>query len=505
MQTSTLFRTGSLTMAMTSAAIMQLVSQGRINLDKPVSRYLPDWPLENVQSPITIRHLLIHHSGLPLSYFKGMWTEQPDHYNEVIKYIARTPVSFPPGKIFSFSNLGYVVLGRVIEQVSGQSYESYVRTHLLQPMSMQNTTFNRHGLASGQLARSYRKGKPLAELDTRDIPALGLVSSTDEMANFVQTLLNRGQFNQKSVLKLAAVESMLRSHNRDARLDLDKQVGFGWRLSGIKLNGVNRIAWRFGATPAHRTRIVMLPEYGLAVIAMSNSSQSFELLEHASKKTLEYILKMRHGIEPAELETGIEPMEGQENVPFASAYSTYTGLVTVSGDSERQYAEIMGWRFRLLKKENGWFGLSYDLLGLIPINLEWIAKTWVRPAVIEGETVLIARYEGENYLFGTRLEKVSVPPAWHARFGEYEIRNPDTVLKQLEVKRGRLTQKNGHLVFEYRLPVWFPLYLYIPLQVVSDSQARIPGLGSGFNAYINAQDAEGIKLQYAGYILEQLN
>ena len=344
----------------------------------------------------------------------------------------------------------------------------------------------------------------MPELEARDKAALGLISNAEELGNFMQIMLNDGWYQKTSVLKLAIVNSLIRQQNRNVKLDLEKKVGFGWRLSGIRLNGVKKIAWRFGATPAHRSRMIMLPEYGLGIVLLSNSSQSYEALEEISKGMLELVLKHRYKIEPYDTKYFASKVEYETPVQFASAYSTYMGLITLSKKQQKILADVMGWTFRLVPRENGWYSLTYDLLGFIPLNLEWIARTLVRPAVIQGESVLIAEYEGEHYLFGQQFEAIPVSESWRKRFGEYRIRNADTVLQQLELETGRLLVHNGFLVFEYRLPVWIPLYLYLPLEVVSEARLKVPGLGSGFNAYIDLVGAEKPVLRYSGYELEQL-
>lgn len=136
---NTFFEIGSITKQFTAASILQLQEAGKLNIDDPVSNYLPDAPHAK---EITLRELLSHTSGLH-DYFDtpqaDALSSKPISYNDLIARIAPLPLDFPPGSHWSYSNTGYQILGRIIEKVSGETYRDYVQRHILYPLHMTNT------------------------------------------------------------------------------------------------------------------------------------------------------------------------------------------------------------------------------------------------------------------------------------------------------------------------------------------------------------------------------
>lgn len=140
-RTDTLFEIGSITKQFTAAAIIQLQEAGKLQLDDPLARYLPDAPHA---SEVTLRQLLTHSSGLH-EYFDGPEQEvddlvtRPITFDQLIARIAKQPLDFEPGTRWSYSNTGYALLGKVIETVSGERYRDYLQRHLLTPLGMRHT------------------------------------------------------------------------------------------------------------------------------------------------------------------------------------------------------------------------------------------------------------------------------------------------------------------------------------------------------------------------------
>lgn len=135
-------RIGSITKSITALAVLTLVRDGRIDLDAPVHTYLPEWD-EAVSGRITVRHLLAHTSGLPPERPSVGLTEyrQPLTWDDFMQGLNETPLRFDPGTGYTYSNVGYYVLGLVIEAASGREYEGYVRDAILDPLRLDDTGF----------------------------------------------------------------------------------------------------------------------------------------------------------------------------------------------------------------------------------------------------------------------------------------------------------------------------------------------------------------------------
>ena len=142
---TSLFSICSISKLFTSIAIMQLVEQGKIKLNDPISRHLPYFSLEQQYSkslPITIANILSHSSGLPRESNHSYWSPPDFKFpskQEVIEGLSEQKTLYPAETYFQYSNLGLTLLGYLIEEVSKQSYSDYIQDHILDPLEMHNT------------------------------------------------------------------------------------------------------------------------------------------------------------------------------------------------------------------------------------------------------------------------------------------------------------------------------------------------------------------------------
>lgn len=136
---STKFRIGSITKTFTAVSILQLIQQGQLSLDDPISKYYPD---QKDEDKISIRHLLTHTSGIP-NYTDDPrmfeWSVQPSPPEKLIERFSQHELEFSPGEKYKYSNSGYVLLGSLIEQISGQTYEVYLKENIFEPLGMKDS------------------------------------------------------------------------------------------------------------------------------------------------------------------------------------------------------------------------------------------------------------------------------------------------------------------------------------------------------------------------------
>ena len=159
-QPDTKHRLGSITKQFTAMSIMQLVEQGKLKLDVPISTYLPDYPKKN-GDVITIHHLLTHSSGIPnMTSFPGFVKDvMRNSYSPVqlVNMSADSTLQFKPGERFAYSNSGYILLGYIIEKVTGKSYEQVLQENIFTPLKMNNTGYDHHGTLLKNRASGYEK------------------------------------------------------------------------------------------------------------------------------------------------------------------------------------------------------------------------------------------------------------------------------------------------------------------------------------------------------------
>ena len=167
-KTTTRFNIGSITKAFTHVAIGQLAQAGKLKLDVPIATYLPDYPNKDVAQKITIQQLIDHRSGLGDVFTPRAFERNPLTFHGLKSYIdfyAADPLQFEPGKGQRYSNYGYVVLGAIIEAVSGENYFDYVRKHVFEPVGMSGSGFFDPQKIVPDVAMGHTKRGPQGPLD----------------------------------------------------------------------------------------------------------------------------------------------------------------------------------------------------------------------------------------------------------------------------------------------------------------------------------------------------
>ena len=209
----TLFRPGSISKVFTATAVMQLVEQGKLDLDRDISDYL-DFPIpKTYPEPVTLRQLLTHTGGFEET-LKNLFVAHETDLKPLRTYLVNEMPAriFPPGKIPSYSNYGFTVAGYIVERVSGEKFEGYIENHILKPLGMNNSTFDQP--LPPQLAPQLSKAYLNASKEPRDFewvqaaPAGALTTTAADMTRFMLAFLQDGTIDGASILKPETVRQM---------------------------------------------------------------------------------------------------------------------------------------------------------------------------------------------------------------------------------------------------------------------------------------------------------
>jgi CubicO group peptidase (beta-lactamase class C family) len=209
----TLFRPGSISKLFTATAVMQLVEQGKLDLDRDVNNYL-DFPIpKTYPEPVTLRQLLTHTGGFEET-LKNLFVAHESDIKPLRTYLVNEMPAriFPPGKVPSYSNYGFTLAGYIVERVSGEKFERYVENHILMPLGMNNSTFDQP--LPPQLAPQMSKGYLSASKKPRDFefvqaaPAGALTTTAADMTRFMLAFLQDGTVDGVSILKPETVRQM---------------------------------------------------------------------------------------------------------------------------------------------------------------------------------------------------------------------------------------------------------------------------------------------------------
>lgn len=508
----TLYRAGSITKLLTATAIMQLVERGLIDLDQPIKTYLPEFSVKTRfpdAPPMTIRHVLTHHSGLPRDMLRGMWSSTPQPYATVLDDLPTRYVLHPPNYIFSYSNLGMTVLGQVIERLSSMPYATYVSRKIFEPVGMTTASIETGVAASPLMAHAYNKGKEEPELPLRDIPAGGLNTSVVDLSRFVQMVFAQGLAGDRQVVKPETLKLMLTQQNQDVLLDLDLKTGLGWWLSDIgelHQDTVGTVASHAGGTLHYMNQLIALPDHKLGAVVMSDSSDAMETVTKIAEKLLTSALEAKSGVTvkaAAPTDIPIIPPSPEQLAEYEGQYSTVVGMMKVARSGDHLRAEAMGKSFRLVPRPQQELGIEYKWLGLFPIDLGPLGKVTFSRATMAGRDVLIARNPQQSRMvMGERIRPVPIPSAWLRRVGRYEI----TGLPEEEalVDRLRLSVQDEFLVVTGRFTKPKPVEFNLALEPLSDTEAVVRGVGFGTGETLEVIQRSGEEFgRYAGYVLKR--
>ncbi len=213
------FIIGSITKSFTALALMQLVEQGKVELDAPVQRYIPWFHLANYDASarLSLRHLLYHTSGISRFVGRELLAGRGDaSLEERVRELRSVKFLHPVGEVFQYSNVNYLVLGLVVQVVSGQPYGEYVREHILRPLQMHHSFVSEADALLNGMAQGYRWwfGMPFpANVPYLPdvLPAGFLLCSAEDMAHYLIVHINGGQYGEVSILSPASIAELHRA------------------------------------------------------------------------------------------------------------------------------------------------------------------------------------------------------------------------------------------------------------------------------------------------------
>jgi len=235
--TDTKFRVGSVTKQFTAMLVMQLVEEGKLKLDAPVTTYIPDYPKDKGDK-ITIHHLLTHTSGIPnytdLPTIRDMM-RNPVSPEDLVKSFWDLPLDFEPGAKFNYSNSGYILLGYIIEKVTGKSYEDNLKEKIFEPLGMKNSGYDHTEEIFPKRASGYEKAGTdyfNAQYLDMSVPysAGAIYSTVEDLYLWDQALYTD---------KLLSPKYMDKIFTPYAKPPFAEAYGYGWALNKKHIDNVD--------------------------------------------------------------------------------------------------------------------------------------------------------------------------------------------------------------------------------------------------------------------------
>ncbi|MFW5814614.1 MAG: serine hydrolase domain-containing protein [Spirochaetota bacterium] len=501
----TVYRIGSITKLFTATAMMQLAEQGLVDIDAPVTDYVPEFRVRSRfadAGPIRVRHLMTHHSGLPGDKIKAMFGDPPEHYREIVPYLATQHVSTPPDFVFAYSNLAVGLAGVVIERASGLSYEEYVTRNILDRLGMHGTSVSLDERTASAYAKAYSSGTEQTELDLGNAPAGGIYSSVADMTRFVRFAIEGGEVDGSRVLEAQTLAQMMSAQNEAVTRDLGRPMGLGWAIERAGLGHVGRVAWHNGSTMYHQSTMVVLPEHGLGVVLLSNSDTGSRVIEPMADTILTMALEVREGIAPPEEEATCagRTLSPELAATIAGRYATPLGVIDVQQRGRRLVTRLPGTpRLNLVPCGDGWLAPQFRLLGLLPLPVADLAGLRFAGVEIEGKRYLAAKSGRYGQLIGAELEVVPIPPTWRAAEGTYRVVNPDP---GWGFRRVDAEIVDGVAIA--RVSLFNGDELQLVLEPVNEREAVVQGIGRNTGDTVTLRfEGERPVIEATGYVFER--
>ncbi|MCZ8343635.1 MAG: serine hydrolase [Leptospira sp.] len=508
----TQFKIGSITKLFTGIAILQLQEQRKLNLDDPISKFIPEVKRmatrEKNYREITIRDVLIHRSGLPSDLSNGFFLDPNASNEDILKNFRDLPKILPslernePGKVHSYSNFGFGLLGIVIERAANQSIEEYFQKNIFQKAGMSNTNLlesEDHSKLSGGYSGIFWKSKTNRPI-IRDLTAGSLATTGGDLARFMtsffaskrnQGLLSKKSFDEfhKSQVSDRAIDSM------DIGLPVmkkkffgDKRVYYSYGHSGSLPPFISDLTYEIETETASFLSTNTLTLATGKVIATNQSIWKLVFEEQTGSKPEPPSLPKLENLNPTK--------------DFLGTYVSSLGIHEVK-DGNPNKLNFFNFDFKLTEVDNR-YKLNLEILfGLITIRDPALDSLRVEFEEWKGEKIFtVYSEESPKGMLGvaTRFEPDFQYPK-REFFGNYKVKDPFALTKKIKLEN----DKRGFV----KLAVYYSLggaenEASFACRVDSDGNLRILGYGRNLGEKLVLKESEkGLKILYSGYEFEK--
>lgn len=475
----TVYAIGSLTKIYTALMAVRAWQAGELDLDAPLQRHLPQLRAPGSEA-IRLRHLLCHRSGLISDWHRGSLGARPPDWRRLADEVADEPLIAAPDRWYAYSNVGYTLLGHVLENISRKPYEE----HALDVARLALGGSRLRVDPPPDMAASYCAGRREDEPRLRLQPAAGMYGSVIDLVPLIRWLL-AGEGAAAAMLTPQAA----------GPLDFDERWGLGLALQHVGLVHAGRVAWHTGRTFGHRAVLFVLPDRGLGVAVLANFREAGGV-EDLAAFALQTALLERDGLD---LPTSVGDAETRPRAPFdRAALQAHVGRYANEFDVVRLDIERGGLVSRaelgktaLIPAPGGGFHSADN------------PDAHVTIADRDGHHVVTSTVRGVETRTGVRCPEGPVPEDWLRRVGRYRPQAGPGEISAF--KAAHLEHVPGGLELRLELPQAFATSSTLAryaLTTQGPHEARIFGVGRGKGQRVAAEDGpDGPVLSWAGYRL----
>ena len=486
----TKFMLASVSKVFTATALMKLHEQGKLDIEKPLKKYLPQFNMPSrfkAKGPITPKQVLTHHAGLPSDILRGMLCDSPEDFTQVVHYLNNTQAASAPNLIHSYSNPGYSLLGHTIQQVSGQPYAKALQQTIFKPLKMKNSGIYNGSTYPSNFTQFYNhKGVLGQELPIRDIPAGAIYSTANDLGRFIKVMFNNRLLQQRTRQQIFSYQ------NKDIALDLDNKQGLCWFLKEDVQLG--QIFSHNGGTQHVRTQIAVIPELALGGAILTNSSNGGKvrkvlkrlLKEYAQIKKLNTSKKIKpFGRDFSKYQTIKEDVQTLEK--YAGFYANPSiGIFEIKLVNDTLQAHLGNVFGQFIPTQQGDFLVKVPGPGIIP-SVRMCFQN------VQGHLVFIqTQATGSKELLGNKVSLAPLDQSWKNKAGHYKVINK-LPGETLILSNFQIINKGNHLLLQFKENVTGSSQS-AALQPTNNRDGYTLGLGRQAGTYFkftkNAQDEQ---------------
>jgi CubicO group peptidase (beta-lactamase class C family) len=430
----TVYRLWSVAKVFTALETLRLVEDGLVDLDTPITDYIPGFVIQSRYpdpGQITIRSILTHRSGLPRNGCQ--WVElNPNVLGDLVTSLEDCYQTYPVGYRYKYSNIGFDLLGYLVEEMRGVPFLDYLRDELLLPIGMGDSAFLRQHLPDPlEIAPGYEyyEGEyyPNEQGDITSVPSGNLYATIEDMGEFVKFIFRDGEASGE---QLIAPETLAAMFIEQASSGRDPQsMGLGWKTSRVL--GTELLVWHDGG-PSEGTGalVAFLPDRKLGVVLIANGN-TFDgsVSVPLAVEFLELMLETKHGLRPPpEARPATVEIESAILENYAGKYIAFGVVMEVSMQGDQLQGGIQGFSFNLEPLNETTFqprhwlsdlGLA-SLLGA-PVDLRQLKVEFMAGDEISPDYMII-HLGGIGYEICPEYPQIGeIPPFWEEITGEYNL------------------------------------------------------------------------------------
>jgi len=424
---TTMYGIGSISKVFAAIAVMTLVDQGKVDLDAPLTQYLPDFRMASPEySQITVRMLLSHSAGLGGTDYRNSFTYAPilDYAAQVQKALATQRLKHLPGEMAVYCNDCLTLLEPLVTAVSGRSYPQFVQDEIFTPLGMNHSRFALAPFPAGSFAPGYAGDNAEPQEYTNAYATGGIYSTPGDMARLAMMFMNGGQYRGVRILSEAAVAEMGRDQTQQLTFNPIPTLRWGLGWDGVAQPGLAAVgvtAWhKNGGTLTYASDFFVAPEERLAVM-VTGASIEFNPSRLAEQIMLNALAE-RGGIPavPAPLPDAPQPEQPATDADLAAIvgdYAQYAALIRIEAATDRT--------LKISTYSNGvWDEIANGLKrrGDGAFSSDALPNLSYRTLTADGRRYLAARQPGgmghywSEILFGQQVQPtVALSAAWQGR------------------------------------------------------------------------------------------